>query len=109
MGNAEIYSHANYLLLEPDIFGRVGGGFVRDVILTSFWQKHIFDPSLSNTPVQWQLCGFGNIIYKIAKSNQNKNKQRNSHLPVALREELGKLWQTLGIKLTDWQTLSIKF
>ncbi len=40
------YSHANYPLLEPDIFGRVGGGFVRDVILTSFWQKRIFDPSL---------------------------------------------------------------
>ena len=40
------YSHANYPLLEPDVFGRVGGGFVRDVILTSFWQKRIFDPSL---------------------------------------------------------------
>ncbi len=33
-------------LLEPDVFGRVGWGFVRDVILTSFWQKRIFDPSL---------------------------------------------------------------
>ncbi len=46
LGNAEIYSHANYPLLEPDVFGRVGGGFVKDVILTSFWQKRIFDPSL---------------------------------------------------------------
>ena len=41
------YRHANYPLLEPDVFGRVGGGFVRDDILTSFWQKRIFDPSLS--------------------------------------------------------------
>ena len=47
LGNAEIYSHANYPLLEPEVFGRVGGGFVRDVILTSFWQKRIFDPSLT--------------------------------------------------------------
>ena len=41
-------SHANYPLLEPDAFGRVGGGFVKDVILTSFWRKHIFDPSLTH-------------------------------------------------------------
>ena len=41
--------HGNYLLLELDVFGRVGGGFVRDVILTSFWHnyKRTFDPSLS--------------------------------------------------------------
>ena len=25
----------------------LGGGFVRDVILTSFWQKRIFDPYLN--------------------------------------------------------------
>lgn len=42
-----IYSHANYPLLGPDVFERVGGGFVRDVILTSFWQKRTFEPSLN--------------------------------------------------------------
>ena len=44
MGSLEMwkYSHANYPLLEPGSFIRMEGVFVRDVMLTSFWQKHIY-------------------------------------------------------------------
>ncbi len=53
IGSSEMwkYSHVNYPLLVPDVFGRVGGSFVREVIfnysyMTSFWQKRIVVPSL---------------------------------------------------------------
>ncbi len=38
------YSHANYPLLEPDVFGR---GFCKRRHIDVFWQKRIFDPYLN--------------------------------------------------------------
>ena len=52
IGSSEMwkYSHANYPLLVPDVFGRVGGSFVREVIF-------IFDIFLAET----YSCSFPSV------------------------------------------------